>query len=133
MQAHVGQRPAVELVDAQLAEMNLPAVGRVEPPDRIQQRGFAGAGRPGQADESAGLDGQVDVVQAGDDFITLPEGLAQLFAADRGHGFGRGQVVFNARTGSSLAARQAGKMLVRMPRMMTTAFASSVSYRVRLG
>jgi len=65
VQAHVGQRPALEQIDTNIAHANFPAVGRIESADCVQQGGFAGARRTRQADKLAFLDGDVDVVEAG--------------------------------------------------------------------
>ncbi len=132
MQAHVGERAAVERVEAQFAEPDFAAVGGVEAADRVEQRGLAGSRRPGKADELAGLDVEIDVIEPGDDFLALAKGLAQLAAVNRGHRVAS-QVVLSARTGSSRDARQAGRMLARMPSVTTTPLASSRSCSVSAG
>ena len=53
----------------------LPAVGRVEPADEVEQRGLAGAGRAHQRDEVAARNVEVHAVQHLDRLAAAPVGL----------------------------------------------------------
>ena len=80
------ERAAFELVDSNIAHSNFAAVRRIEPADRVQQCGLAGARRARQADEFSLFDVDVDVVEPGNNFVTLAKGLAKLAAVNRAHG-----------------------------------------------
>ena len=67
------------------AQADFPAVGLIQSTDSVEQRGFARTRWPGQADEFAGLDGDIDVIETGDDFIALSEGFAKLLTMDCAH------------------------------------------------
>ncbi len=57
---------------------DLAAVGRVETADGVEQRRLAAARRRGQANETAILDLEIHVIEAGDLDVTLAIGLAQI-------------------------------------------------------
>src|SRR5690606_37348377 len=61
--APVRQLSRAHGVDALAVDLDLPAAGRVQPTDQVEQRGLAGAGRAHQRDEIAFRDFQVDAVQ----------------------------------------------------------------------
>src|SRR5690606_39729728 len=61
--APVGQLSRAHGVDALAVDLDLPAAGRVQAADQVEQRGLAGTGRPHEGDEVPFGDFQVEAVQ----------------------------------------------------------------------
>ncbi len=81
---HAGSPVRIELGDLLARDADRPAEAAFEQPDRLQQRGFARAGRTQQRDDLARADMEIDPAQHLDGFAALAERARQAGNAEDG-------------------------------------------------